>query len=153
MIASLFFREQYTPLEKKVKFVLLVIPLGSKFFSLFAYKAERAGRRVVELRLLNTSKSCASSDCIVENLKDGIVYLPLVCGWEADRDYNASLNILNVGLAFPNARGENLYPVIGYRSSLDKTRKPVRKGGGSLSALNLSNKKAKRIPAIPIGIP
>ncbi|OYT33405.1 hypothetical protein B6U96_15830 [Archaeoglobales archaeon ex4484_92] len=35
------------------------------------------------------------------------------CGWDADRDLNASLNISDVGAGtFPNARGENLYPLV-----------------------------------------
>jgi len=71
----------------------------SKFLSLLVYKAERAGRRVERVKPTNTSKRCAKCGHIVENLtlKDRRFTCPK-CGWEADRDYNASLNILDVGL-------------------------------------------------------
>ena len=69
----------------------------SKFLSLLAFKAERAGRRVVRVKPINTSKRCAKCGFIVENLK-GKWFICPKCGWEADRDYNASLNVLNVGL-------------------------------------------------------
>jgi len=70
-----------------------------KFIELLAYKAERAGRRVVKVNPKNTSKMCACCGYTMEDLKlsDRLFICP-VCGWEADRDYNASLNILNVGL-------------------------------------------------------
>ena len=71
----------------------------AKFLSLLAYKAERAGRRVVRVRPANTSKRCAKCGFVAENLslKDRWFVCP-ECEWEADRDYNASLNILDVGL-------------------------------------------------------
>ncbi len=73
-----------------------------RFLSLLAYKAERAGRRVVKVNPKNTSKKCARCGHTLENLtlKDRHFTCPN-CGWEADRDYNASLNILNVGLGRP----------------------------------------------------
>lgn len=71
----------------------------SKFLSLLACKAERAGRRLVRVKATNTSKRCANCGYIMGNLtlKDRWFTCPK-CGWEADRDYNASLNILYVGL-------------------------------------------------------
>jgi putative transposase len=94
----------------------------SKFLSLLAYKAERAGRRVVRVKPANTSKRCANCGYVVENLtlKDRLFSCP-VCGWEADRDYNASLNILDVGLGrsrMPVER-EPLLLVIPYRKVIE----------------------------------
>lgn len=58
---------------------------------LLAFKAERAGRQVVRVKLGNTSKKCSNCGYVVENLtlKDRLFTCPN-CGWEADRDYNAS---------------------------------------------------------------
>jgi len=93
-----------------------------KFLSLLAYKAERAGRRVVRVKAANTSKRCANCGYIVENLslKDRWFTCP-VCGWEADRDYNASLNILDVGLGQSRTpvEGEPLPLVIPYRKVIE----------------------------------
>ncbi len=71
----------------------------SRFVQLLSYKAERAGRRVAKVNPANTSRRCAKCGCVVNNLKlsDRLFTCPK-CGWEADRDYNASLNILDVGL-------------------------------------------------------
>ena len=80
----------------------------SKFLSLLAFKAERAGRRVVRVKPANTSKRCANCGYVVKDLylRDRWFICPN-CGWEADRDLNASLNILDVGAGtVPNARGE-----------------------------------------------
>lgn len=69
----------------------------SKFISMLAYKAERAGRRVIFVNPKNTSKKCAKCGYVVENLSlDDRWFSCPICGWEADRDYNASLNILDV---------------------------------------------------------
>ena len=94
----------------------------SKFLSLLAYKAERAGRRVVRVKPSNTSKRCAKCGYVVESLslKDRWFTCP-ICGWEADRDLNASLNILDVGLGqsrMPVER-EPLPLVIPYRKVIE----------------------------------
>jgi len=94
----------------------------SKFLSLLAYKAERAGRRVVRVKAANTSKRCAKCGYVVENLtlKDRWFVCPK-CGWEADRDYNASLNILDVGPGRSRTpvEGEPLPLVISYREVIE----------------------------------
>jgi putative transposase len=94
----------------------------SKFLSLLAYKAERAGRRVVRVKPANTSKRCAKCGHVVEDLRlnDRWFVCPK-CNWEADRDLNASLNILDVGLGrsrTPVGR-EPLPLVISYRNVID----------------------------------
>ena len=93
----------------------------SKFLSLLAYKAARAGRRVVRVDPSNTSKRCANCGYVVENLslKDGWFVCP-VCGWEADRDYNASLNVLDVGLGRSRMPVERaMLLVIPYRNVIE----------------------------------
>ena len=94
----------------------------SKFLSLLAYKAVRAGRRVVRVKAANTSKRCAKCGFVVSNLslKDRLFVCPK-CGWEADRDYNASLNVLDVGLGRSRTpvEGEPLPLVIPYRNVIE----------------------------------
>jgi putative transposase len=94
----------------------------SKFLSLLAYKAERAGRRVVRVKPANTSKRCAKCGHVVEDLRlnDRRFVCPK-CGWEVDRDYNASLNILDVGLGRSRTpvEREPLPLVISYRNVIE----------------------------------
>ncbi len=109
----------------------------SKFLSLLAYKAERAGRRVVRVKPTNTSKRCANCGYIVENLslKDRWFSCPN-CGWEADRDYNASLNILDVGLGRSRmpVEGEPLPLVIPYRKVIEGQVLSVKREAPSVRA-------------------
>jgi len=74
----------------------------SKFVSHLSYKAERAGRRVVKVDPRNTSKTCAKCGHVKKDLTlaDRVFVCPK-CGWVADRDYNASLNILRAGSGLP----------------------------------------------------
>ncbi|BCS91326.1 MAG: transposase [Candidatus Micrarchaeota archaeon] len=76
--------------------------LYSKFSMLLhhlSYKAERAGRRVVEVNPKYTSRACSRCGFIVNDLRlsDRIFQCPK-CGFTIDRDYNASLNILRIGV-------------------------------------------------------
>ena len=94
----------------------------SKFISLLAFKAERAGRRVVRVKPTNTSKRCAKCGFVVSNLTlKGRLFVCPKCGWEADRDYNASLNVLDVGLGRSRTpvEGEPLPLVIPYRNVIE----------------------------------
>ena len=74
----------------------------SKFVIYLSYKAERAGRRVVKVDPRNTSKTCAKCGHVKKDLTlaDRVFVCPK-CGWVADRDYNASLNILRAGSGLP----------------------------------------------------
>ncbi len=109
----------------------------SKFLSLLAYKAERAGRRVVRVKAANTSKRCAKCSYIVEDLKlsDRWFVCPK-CGWEADRDYNASLNVLDVGLGRSRTpvEGEPLPLVISYRGVIEGQVLSVKREASPLRA-------------------
>ena len=70
----------------------------SQFFDKLIYKAECAGRTVVKVNPAYTSQTC--SNCGHRNimeLKDRD-FSCSCCGFEIDRDLNAALNILTVGL-------------------------------------------------------
>jgi putative transposase len=63
-----------------------------------AYKAENAGRVVVLVDPLNTSKICSGCGTLVEKSLSNRVHHCLVCGLVMDRDENAANNILRLGL-------------------------------------------------------
>jgi len=109
----------------------------ANFLSLLAYKAERAGRRVVRVKPTNTSKRCANCGYIVKNLslKDRWFVCPK-CGWEADRDYNGSLNVLDVGLGRSRTpvEGEPLPLVIPYRKVIEGQVLSVKREAPSVRA-------------------
>ncbi|UXM84277.1 RNA-guided endonuclease InsQ/TnpB family protein [Methanococcus aeolicus] len=82
-----------------------------KFINLLLYKAEGADREVILINPAYTSKKCSNCGFVVSSLKlyDRLFFCPN-CGWNIDRDYNASLNILKSGL------GESVVPVEGSNS-------------------------------------
>jgi len=66
------------------------------FFNILQFKAEEAGKEVVEVPAKNTSQMCSSCGAIVK--KDLSIRIHRCsCGLEIDRDYNAALNILRLG--------------------------------------------------------
>ncbi len=68
------------------------------------YKAEEAGRTIVLVDPRNTSKQCSQCGELVEKpLSDRVHQCPF-CNCELDRDLNAALNILALGL---QSLGEN----------------------------------------------
>ena len=67
-----------------------------QFFNILRFKAEEAGREVVEVPAKNTSQLCSKCGRIVE--KDLSIRIhKCQCGLEMDRDWNAALNILRLG--------------------------------------------------------
>jgi putative transposase len=69
------------------------------FISYLLYKAEEAGRVIIKVNPRNTSKTCSSCGYINKELElKNRVYKCPQCNMELDRDYNASLNILGLGL-------------------------------------------------------
>ena len=70
------------------------------FRRLLTQKAEQYGCNLIVIpRFYPSSKSCSSCGCINNNLKlTDREYICPNCGLTLDRDYNASLNILKVGL-------------------------------------------------------
>lgn len=69
------------------------------FFRILAYKAERAGRQVIEVDPYNTSQACNECGNIVtKKLNERWHYCP-VCGCSVHRDINAARNILKKAVA------------------------------------------------------
>jgi putative transposase len=67
------------------------------FRALLTYKAERAGRKVIEVNPANTSKMCSCCGNLKELTLADRTYHCEVCGLHMDRDQNAALNILRLG--------------------------------------------------------
>ncbi|MEW6207132.1 MAG: transposase [Acidobacteriota bacterium] len=62
------------------------------------YKAENAGRRVVQVNPRNTSQACSGCGSVVEKSLSVRIHSCSVCGLTLDRDHNAAINILTLGL-------------------------------------------------------
>jgi len=71
------------------------------FFMYLSYKAESAGTRLIRVDPRNTSQLCSNCGSIVKkSLSDRVHECPY-CGFVADRDYNAAVNIRRVGMEQP----------------------------------------------------
>lgn len=69
------------------------------FFNYLEYKAEEAGVQLIKVNPRNTSKMCSRCLCIKDKLGlEDRIYYCLWCGLEIDRDENAAINILRLGL-------------------------------------------------------
>ena len=66
--------------------------------TLTSYKAASAGSMVVLVDPRNTSKMCSRCGILVEKLLSDRVHKCSQCGLEMDRDWNAAINILRLGL-------------------------------------------------------
>ncbi|MEW6208105.1 MAG: transposase [Acidobacteriota bacterium] len=62
------------------------------------YKAENAGRCVVQVNPRNTSQRCSGCGSVVEKDLSVRLHRCSVCGLRLDRDHNAAINILRLGL-------------------------------------------------------
>lgn len=72
-----------------------------EFVRMLSYKVEGTGRAVVKVNPRDTSKNCAICGAKVDMKLSNRVFNCPLCGWTADRDYNASLNILKAGSGRP----------------------------------------------------
>ena len=70
----------------------------SQFFSFLSYKAESAGREFRKVNPAHTSQTCSSCGHRQKMPLSDRTYSCPCCGMEKDRDLNASLNILRLGL-------------------------------------------------------
>lgn len=71
----------------------------STFIRMVEYKAENAGIQFVKVDPKGTTQDCSQcGETVRKRLWDRVHICPR-CGFEADRDYNASLNILKRGLS------------------------------------------------------
>ncbi|GAB7015367.1 RNA-guided endonuclease TnpB family protein [Methanogenium cariaci] len=72
-----------------------------KFFSYLSYKAESAGTKLVTVNPRNTSQMCSNCGKIVKKTLSVRVHECPDCGFVADRDYNAAVNIHRIGMEQP----------------------------------------------------
>lgn len=69
-----------------------------QFAQYLSYKAENAGRKLVKINPAYTSQTCSKCGYRqVKKLSDRVHHCSS-CGFEIDRDHNASINILRLGL-------------------------------------------------------
>ena len=73
-----------------------------EFVNILTYKVEETGKSVIKVPPQYTSMTCARCGHRVEKLSlSQRTFVCPSCGWTADRDYNASVNILKSGLGQP----------------------------------------------------
>lgn len=72
-----------------------------RFYSYLTYKAESAGTNLVKVDPRNTSQMCSNCGSIVKKSLSERVHECPYCGFVADRDYNAAVNIHRVGMEQP----------------------------------------------------
>jgi len=77
----------------------------SSFAAKLAYKAERAGKLLIEVNPANTSKTCSGCGKIKEMTLADRTYHCEACGLNMDRDHNAALNILRLGMSLAASKG------------------------------------------------
>ncbi|AEB69509.1 conserved domain transposase IS605 family [Methanothrix soehngenii GP6] len=66
--------------------------------TLTSYKAASAGSVVVLVDPRNTSKMCSRCGTLIEKSLSDRVHNCTLCGLSMDRDWNAAINILRLGL-------------------------------------------------------
>lgn len=79
-----------------------------RFQRLLKYKAERAGARVVEVSPIRTSQTCSGCGNVAAKTLKERTHSCSLCGLVLDRDHNAALNILRLGVVaqgVPNVAG------------------------------------------------
>jgi putative transposase len=72
-----------------------------RFYSYLSYKAESAGTNLIKVDPRNTTQMCANCGSIVKKDLSVRVHDCPYCGFVADRDYNAAVNIHRVGMEQP----------------------------------------------------
>ncbi|WP_256713216.1 RNA-guided endonuclease TnpB family protein, partial [Methanoculleus chikugoensis] len=72
-----------------------------RFYAYLAYKAESAGTNLVKVDPRNTSQMCSNCGSIVKKTLSERVHECPYCGFVADRDYNAAVNIHRSGMEQP----------------------------------------------------
>jgi putative transposase len=70
----------------------------SRFVSMLAYKAEKAGSHLIRVDPRNTSQECSGCHELVPKLLAVRTHACPSCGLVIPRDYNSSLNILRAGI-------------------------------------------------------
>ena len=73
----------------------------SKFIFMLSYKAQSAGRKLIKVDPRNTTQRCSACGSIVKKDLSNRVHECPYCGLSCNRDYNASINILILGMEQP----------------------------------------------------
>ena len=73
----------------------------SKSLFMLSYKAQSAGRKLIRVDPRDTTQRCSACGCIVKKDLSVRVHECPYCGLSCNRDYNASRNILIVGMEQP----------------------------------------------------
>jgi len=94
-----------------------------KFITLLDEKAESAGGKMVEVDPGGTSQECSNCGATVKKSLSVRVHR-CSCGYEADRDVNAAINILHRGLA--SIAGGNVTRMVGRMKEKQADVGPVR---------------------------
>ena len=94
-----------------------------KFITLLDEKAESAGGKMVEVNPGGTSQECSNCGATVKKSLSVRVHR-CSCGYEADRDVNAAINILHRGLA--SIAGGNVTRMVGRMREKQADVGPVR---------------------------
>lgn len=74
-----------------------------QFLTILSSKAAKAGCQVVAVPARNTTQMCSACGAmpdVAKTLKDRL-HVCAVCGYTADHDHNAALNILRLGSSRP----------------------------------------------------
>jgi putative transposase len=80
----------------------------SSFMFKVAYKAERAGKQLIKVNPRNTSKTCSSCGKLKDNLTlHDRTYNCEHCKLKMDRDKNAAVNILRLGISLVGSYGRS----------------------------------------------
>lgn len=70
----------------------------STFISMLKYKAENAGTTIIAVNPKGTTQRCSNCDTVVPKSLHVRLHNCAVCGFMANRDYNAALNIHKLGI-------------------------------------------------------
>ncbi|WP_243670844.1 transposase [Methanoculleus chikugoensis] len=84
---------------------------GGRFYSYLSYKAESAGTNFIQIDPRNTTQMCSNCGSIVKKDLSVRVHDCPYCGFVADRDYNAAVNIHRVGMEQPFEPGGEPIPL------------------------------------------
>jgi len=90
------------------------------FVDLLDYKAEEAGRTLVKVNPAFTSQTCSACGYRTAKKLSDRVHKCSSCGFEMDRDQNAAINILTLGL-----QGQDGYAVQEAAGSLASAERPL----------------------------
>ena len=84
----------------------------NEFIKMMEYKAVTSGSTFIKINPMNTSKTCSKCGTIVEMSLEQRQFRCPNCGFICHRDINASINILKVGMGYPepNACGHDVRP-------------------------------------------